>query len=187
VAFPDDIRRRGIADAFESARVAHWIAALVVPKRLRDDVWGDLREDYTVRFPHGMPRGHASRWLLRQLVAAAPRFAVCRFRTEVSIRNWCAVLTSTLMGLALAYVESRPTWDDMGVLVAGIVIAAATMGWAASRFPWLVALAIGVWIPLHDVVAREGYASLVAIVFALVGAYAGSATRRLLTGPKLST
>jgi len=153
----DDSQHRGDDDPFRSARAAHWIADLVVPRRLRENVWGDLREEYAARFDHTMPRGHASRWLLRELLAATPRFVVGRLSTEISLRTWLTILTSTSIGIALAYVESRPTWDDMGVLVAGIVFSAAAMGWVGSGFPWLIALAVGAWIPLHDVVVHGGH------------------------------
>ena len=64
-------------------------------------MWGDLEEDYAARFPHAMPTGHARQWFLRQLLASAPRFMVCRLRTEVTFATWCTLLASTAIGIGL--------------------------------------------------------------------------------------
>jgi hypothetical protein len=177
--FSDDDHFPDVDNSVHSARAAHWIANLVVPSRLRENVWGDLNEDYAVRFPGVMPRGHASRWLLRQLFSAAPRFVLLRLRTEISILHWFTLLASTLLGISLAYVESRPTWDDTGVLVFAILITTATLGFIGVTRPWFTAFVVGSWIPLHDIVAHGGYASFAAILFAFVGAYGGAAIRHI--------
>lgn len=182
---PDDVRR--IEDSFRSARAARWFGNLLVPRHLRENVWGDLREDYAARFPSAMPRHHARRWLFQQLLTAAPRFVICRLRTEVSISTWLTLLISTVLGLALAYVESRPNWDDTGVLVSGIVISAAMLGWFGSGPYWLMALTAGSWIPLHDIPVIGAYASLMAIVFAFAGTYTGAVMRRAIAGSRRST
>ena len=87
---------------------------------------------------------------------------------------------ANILGLFFAYIDSRPTWDDTGVLVGMIVLSAATLGAIVPRRPWLWALAIGVWMPLQEALTTHRLpASAVAIVFALVGAYLGAGLRRL--------
>jgi hypothetical protein len=87
---------------------------------------------------------------------------------------------ANILGLFFAYVDSRPTWDDTGILVGMIVLSAVILGALGPRRPWLWALAISVWMPFRDALATHRLpASAAAIVFALVGAYLGTSLRRL--------
>jgi hypothetical protein len=87
---------------------------------------------------------------------------------------------ANILGLFFAYVDSRPTWDDTGVLVGMIVLSAVILGALGPRRPWLWALAIGAWMPLQEALTIHRLpASAVAIVIALVGVYLGAGLRRL--------
>jgi hypothetical protein len=87
-------------------------------------------------------------------------------------------------GLAIAWVDSRPSWDDAGV-IAGVICALSSMfGCAQPRRPWIWALAIGGWIPLLALARSGSPASLLALGAGGVGAYAGAGIRRLLDGPR---
>jgi hypothetical protein len=87
---------------------------------------------------------------------------------------------SNLMGLFFAYIDSRPNWDDTGVLVGLIFLTSAIFGSLGPRRPWLWALAIGVWMPLQELLTtHRPPASAVAIIVALAGAYLGAGLRRL--------
>jgi hypothetical protein len=87
---------------------------------------------------------------------------------------------SNLMGLFFAYIDSRPNWDDAGVLVGQIFLASAILGSLGPRRPWLWALAISVWMPLQEsLTTHRPPASAVAIIVALAGAYLGAGLRRL--------
>lgn len=88
---------------------------------------------------------------------------------------------SLTLGALITYVDSRPTWDDTGVTAAAILVASGVLGFAGPRRPWLWALAVGIWIPLLGVLRSQNYATLLALVVAFVGAYAGMALRRGLT------
>jgi hypothetical protein len=46
--------------------------------------------------------------------------------------------------------------------------------------PWLWALVIGSWIPVLGIASASNYGSLLALVFAFAGAYAGMALRKTL-------
>ena len=82
------------------------------------------------------------------------------------------------IGITLGYVDSRPTWDDTGVMAFAVLGTSFLLGALAPRRPWAIALAIGVWIPLLDIVMHGNYGSLIALVLAFVGAYVGSIVRR---------
>jgi hypothetical protein len=88
---------------------------------------------------------------------------------------------AVILGLAIAWVDARPTWDDTGITVGALLLSAGVLGWMAPKRPWLWALAIGIWIPAHAVVQHPGPGSLVmltVLAFPFAGAYAGMAIRR---------
>jgi len=84
---------------------------------------------------------------------------------------------AVLAGLFSAYVDSRPTWDDTGILAFSILIVSGLIALLGYRRPWLIALAVGLWIPLRGAFVIHNYLSVLALVFAFVGAYTGWAFR----------
>lgn len=85
---------------------------------------------------------------------------------------------ATLVGVAIAYVDSRPTWDDTGVTAAALLLAAFAAAAVAGRWPWLWALLVGGWIPAAAIAAGRDPSAALALVFAVIGAYAGYAASR---------
>jgi len=90
------------------------------------------------------------------------------------------IAVAVVGGVFYAYVDSLPRWDDLGMLAFGILIFSGLIGLAGFRRPWLLGLAVGLWIPLHDILITQNIGSLLALVFALVGSYAGWRLNRLL-------
>ncbi len=86
---------------------------------------------------------------------------------------------ATLVGLGFAYVDSRPNFDDTGLLAFAIAIACAVFGFVAPRRAWLWALAVGGWIPLASILRGGPAGSVLALAFALAGAYFGAGCRKL--------
>ena len=84
---------------------------------------------------------------------------------------------AVLAGLFFAYVDSRPTWDDTGILAGGLLLMSGLLTLLGHRKPWLIALAVGLWIPLHDIYLSHDFLLLLVLLFPLVGAYAGWAVR----------
>jgi nicotinamide riboside transporter PnuC len=78
-----------------------------------------------------------------------------------------------LSGLFVAYVDSRPTWDDAGITAVAIFLVSGLLTMLGYRRPWLLAIAVGVWIPLFEGGFTRNGASLLALVVAFLGAYAG--------------
>jgi hypothetical protein len=86
------------------------------------------------------------------------------------------ILSLTLaitIGLVIAWVDSRPHWDDTGVSVFMILSAATLCGYLSTQKPWLIALAVGIWIPLFGVIAAANFGTLLALIPAFIGAYIG--------------
>ena len=82
-----------------------------------------------------------------------------------------------LAGLFSAWVDSRLTWDDTGVLAGGLLLVSGLLTLLGGRRPWLIALAVGIWIPLHDIYLSHDLWMLVVLLIPFVGAYAGWAVR----------
>ena len=89
-------------------------------------------------------------------------------------------IVAVVIGLAIGWNDSRPTWDDTGITAGLLVMAAALLGVVDPRRWWLWALLVGVGTPLLEIGGQSGSASLAAFVFSGVGAAGGAGARRLL-------
>jgi hypothetical protein len=122
---------------------------------------------------------------------AAQREALARFGSAESVaatfladtygrldrRVW---LAASIIGIAIAFVDSRPAWDDAGVTAFLLVAAGALCGFAAPRQPWRWVLAVGIWICTFALIRSASFDALVmlsVVLFSLSGAYAGAAIR----------
>ena len=90
------------------------------------------------------------------------------------------ILIAIVIGHMFAYIDSRPDWDDAGVLAVSIAIVCAILAYLYPRRPWIWAIAVGVWIPLHNLVHNGNFGSLLALAFAAAGAYLGAWLRNSL-------
>ena len=68
----------------------------------------------------------------------------------------------------------------MGILVLGMLAFSGLLGLIGGRRPWLLALAVGLWIPLYEILRSQNFGSLLALAFAFAGAYAGWGLNRLI-------
>ena len=96
--------------------------------------------------------------------------------------NRVVLAAAIAVGLAIAYVDSRPNWDDTGITAFSMLIAAGGFALIAPRRPWLWALAVGIWVPAYAFARTASPGSLgmlVVLAFPLAGAYAGMGVRRL--------
>jgi hypothetical protein len=94
------------------------------------------------------------------------------------------LVAAVVLGLAIAWVDSRPGWDDAGITAGMLLLSAGSLGIAAPRRAWLWALGIGIWIPAQ-MIARTPtlgniFGSFVILAFPMAGAYAGMGIRRML-------
>jgi hypothetical protein len=95
--------------------------------------------------------------------------------------NRVLFLFAVLAGVSIAYVDSRPHWDDAGITAFSMLVAAGVCGLIGPMRPWLWALAVGIWIPVHTLVRTGSPQSLIMLIllaFPFAGAYAGMAIRR---------
>ncbi len=87
---------------------------------------------------------------------------------------------AVLTGLFIAYVDSRPTWDDTGMTVGAILLASGLLTLIGHRRPWLIALAIGLWMPVYETYLSQDFRlpGVILLPFfvlfvSFAGAYAG--------------
>lgn len=78
-----------------------------------------------------------------------------------------------MAGILLAYVDSLPKWDDAGIIAGSLVLISGVFTLIGYRRPWLMALAVGVSIPLRGIIETHDLSLLVLLVFPFLGAYAG--------------
>lgn len=84
---------------------------------------------------------------------------------------------AVVAGLFSAWVDARPTWDDTGVLVGGLLLVSGLLTLLGHRRPWLIALAVGLWIPAHDIYLLHDPRMLIVLLIPFTGTYAGWALR----------
>ncbi len=92
-----------------------------------------------------------------------------------------ALIIGILLGLFIAYIDTRPHWNDDGISVLMVLIASFICATISSQKTWLVALSIGIWVPVFNIALAHNYGSLLALVPAFIGAYAGLLSRRIFS------
>jgi uncharacterized RDD family membrane protein YckC len=107
---------------------------------------------------------------------AAPQARKARFASPRVLLGLALVLCA---GVAIASVDTRPRWDDTGI-TAGALLVAAAGGSLAGVPPWLAAALVAG--PILAAELSGGLGVLIAIPFALAGAYAGAFVRRRVVG-----
>jgi hypothetical protein len=74
------------------------------------------------------------------------------------------------VGVTIAFVDSRPTWDDTMVTALALWLAGAGFAFLGRHRPWLWTALVAVWVPLLEMPGPAGAGSLLAFVFAFGGA-----------------
>lgn len=139
-----------------------------------EEIEGHLLESVDCGMRAGLERDAAERQALE--LFGSPRVVAATFEQadeRMHFMQKVLWVLAGLAGLAALYVDSRPTWDDTGVLAGAILLVCGLLGLVGFKRPWLLALLVGAWIPLRAVIITHNLAALLALAFALAGAYAG--------------
>jgi len=80
---------------------------------------------------------------------------------------------ATLAGLAIAWIDAQPNWDDTGITVLIVLSVAALFGFFTSKKIWITALAVSIWIPIASISMTHNFGGLLALIPGFVGAYFG--------------
>ena len=102
------------------------------------------------------------------------RVVASTFITErISLMQKILLAIAVITGLFITYVDSLPNWDDTGITAGAILLTCGLLALIGYQRPWLLALAVGAWIPLRGIIVTQNYGSILALIIAFVGAYGG--------------
>jgi hypothetical protein len=90
-------------------------------------------------------------------------------------------LLALAIGVLVGWVDSRPTWDDTGITVSILLLMSIGFGAAQPRFAWLMALALGIWVPIFGILLTHNSGSLIALAITFFGAFLGAISRLFLS------
>jgi hypothetical protein len=105
-------------------------------------------------------------------------------RTSTMRNDWKWLISLGLalaVGLGIGIVDTSPRWDDSGITAMAMLCASGVLGILYPRRPWVWALAIGVWIPILNILVAHNPSTIFALIFPFAGAYLGAFGRRLVT------
>ena len=91
-----------------------------------------------------------------------------------------SIILALFFGVGIAWIDSRPTWDDAGVTVLMVLIAAFACGFIAVQKPWLFAVLVSIWIPMVGIIGSDTYSGLLVLVPGFIGAYTGSGFKQMI-------
>jgi hypothetical protein len=95
-------------------------------------------------------------------------------------RSWLLAISALAAGSLIAYIDSRPGWDDTGITVGLILLSAGVLGIFVPRRAWLMAVLVGGVTPLVEIPAGHGAGSLAALAVAVGASYVGAGLRLLV-------
>jgi len=150
---------------------ALWLRGLSDANTLAE-IESHLLESIERGIKNGLDQATAEREALKRF--GSVRVVASTFMKErISLMQKILLAIAVVAGLFFAYVDSRPTWDDTGITVGVILLTSGLLALIGFQRPWLLALAIGLWLPLYEIITTHTYASIAALVIACIGAYGG--------------
>ena len=100
--------------------------------------------------------------------------------------SFTVLVIALLMGCAIGYIDSRPSWDDTGITAGLIMLSAAALTFGAPKRAAIIALFVGAPVVLFNYLTSGRLDSLIALLMAVVGAGIGFSLRRF-SAPRHST
>lgn len=94
-----------------------------------------------------------------------------------------SIILAVIFGVGITWIDSQPTWDDTGITVLMVLIAAFACGFIGVENPWLIALLVSGGIPLLGIILHYSFIGLVALFPGFIGAYSGSGLKKIITSP----
>ncbi len=97
--------------------------------------------------------------------------------TRAKVSAYVASLVALVSGVAIAWMDTRPGWDDAGI-TAGCLFLASALTSGAGAWPWLVVLLVAG--PMVGAEIAGGYGVFIAVAIAALGAAIGWGVRRVV-------
>ncbi len=152
-----------------------WLRGLSDHDRLAE-IEDHLLESVEQGLGRGLSREQAEQEALKRFGSA--RLVSSTFENErINLMQKILLAVAVLSGLFIAYVDSRPTWDDTGITVGAILLVCGLIALLGYRRPWLLALAVASWLPLYEISTTHNFGSIIALAVGFIGAYGGWAFR----------
>jgi len=92
-----------------------------------------------------------------------------------------SVLFACIFGIGIAWIDAQPSWDDSGISAFMVLLVSMLAAYMARRKPWLIALAVGAWIPIYGIIFIQNFGSLLALLPGIIGAYTGWWIEKIMT------
>ncbi|MDQ2933503.1 MAG: hypothetical protein M3R49_00725 [Chloroflexota bacterium] len=99
--------------------------------------------------------------------------------SSIHWREPLLAVVAVALGVAIAWVDSRPSWDDTAITAISLLGAAAIIAAVSGRRPLVWAVLVGAWTPMLEIPASGDPASLLALGFAVAGSLIGYGLVRL--------
>ena len=100
-----------------------------------------------------------------------------------TVRALLAIALAIVAGLGLTVLDTTPNFDDTGVVAIGLAIAAFVVvlveGSGRVLRVAMLAVLVGIWIPVLEIAPPGTYGPLLALAFAAAGAVAAMLVLRL--------
>jgi hypothetical protein len=140
------------------------------------EVESHLRESIQARIQQGASRAEAED---QALVRSGIVGIVAKIFAREGMVGMQYVLLGlgVLAGLFVTFVDSRPTWDDTGVTAGLLFVSAGLLTVLGFRRPWLVGLAVGIWLPAYHIYRSHDLMMLIVLLIPMCGAYLGWVAR----------
>jgi hypothetical protein len=94
------------------------------------------------------------------------------------------LIPALCVGILVAYIDSRPNWDDTGITAFALLLSAAFLSAMVPESRWPIALSVGIWIPANAILQAHSFRSLAmfaVVAFPIAGAFLGALVRRAVT------
>lgn len=154
-----------------SLRRRLWTRGLADPQTLAE-IESHLLESFEAGLQQGLNPAEAEREALERF--GPVKTIVAKFERERTDKMQKVLLAlGVAAGLFIAYVDSRPGWDDTGITAGLLLVSAGALTLLGYRRPWLMALAVGIWLPAYYIYQSQAWSMLVTLLIPLIGAYAG--------------
>jgi hypothetical protein len=157
----------------------------VTDAQIIDEVRGHLADAVEAARQLGVDHDDAERRAIAHF--GAPEVIAAAFAAD---RTWARdrmlLAFASFAGVAVAYVDSRATWDDTGLTAGALFLFAAVLGILGPQRPWLWALTVGAGVPAYAVLRKPAVGTLMllaVLVFPFAGAYLGRGVRALARRP----
>jgi len=160
----------------------------VLESRFVEETRGHLSDAIDAGVRGGQTFGTASDEAMARF--GDPRVVAARFAAEKDRTLHSVLLGVALgLGLAIAWIDSRPHWDDAGITAGMLLLSSGMLGLMGPRRPWLWGLGIGAWVPMWmparifvqtHTVMFDPLLACFSLGVCIAGAHAGMALRKLM-------